>query len=110
MKIIKKETIIFLLGLLLLAGWFYWFQVRPTNIKQEELEKQINILQKQVELQGRNDSQNTDELKNNIRDLEYEIENSKEETQQYLEDERSSESNCERFGGEYQGNGLCAYY
>ena len=29
----KKRVILILLGLLLLAGWFYWFQYRPANIR-----------------------------------------------------------------------------
>ena len=29
----KRKTIYILLGLLLLAGWFYWFQWRPSQIR-----------------------------------------------------------------------------
>ncbi|GAG29038.1 unnamed protein product [marine sediment metagenome] len=29
----KKKLCLILLGLLLLAGWFYWFQWRPTKIR-----------------------------------------------------------------------------
>lgn len=31
----KKEMFLILSGLLLLAGWFYWFQYKPAKIKQE---------------------------------------------------------------------------
>ena len=33
MKIYKRGTIFVLLGLLLLAGWFYWYEVRPVRIR-----------------------------------------------------------------------------
>ena len=29
----KEHKVLIGIGLLLLAGWFYWFQVRPANIK-----------------------------------------------------------------------------
>jgi len=34
MKENKKIVLLILLGLLLLVGWFYWFQWRPVKIKQ----------------------------------------------------------------------------
>ena len=32
-KIYKRGTVLVLLGLLLLAGWFYWYEVRPVKIR-----------------------------------------------------------------------------
>ena len=108
----NNKKVIILLVFLGALGAFYWFQIRPANLKQKELEEQVMALQDEVNNRPKSiyNSRDTDELKRDIEDLQYQIEDSVSETKRYLEDERNNQGNCERTGGRYQGNGFCVYH
>lgn len=104
-----KSKAFVILFILLLTFIFYWFQVKPSNDRQRELESQLEQLQKQVKSQDRDyydNSGNIDDLKNQVEELEY----SMEQAERDAEDEINNMNNCERNGGRWQGNGLCIYY
>lgn len=100
---------LFLVVILLASILFYWFYIRVVNLRQKDLEKEVQILKKQIQSQSQNDK-DSDRFEKEIDNLKYQIEDSSRETQQYLEDELNNQANCERFGGKYQGGGLCVYH
>lgn len=108
-KIIKISLSITIL-LVGIAVFYYLVIVIPrkeTAYKNEiqELKKEITNTNKNIKNLDR-EPDDTSHLKKEIENLQYSLE----EQAQEQEEEQRMESNCERFGGRYEGNGSCAYY
>lgn len=52
MKVFSNKYLSYILVTLLIAGWFYWFQYRPSQIRQKCSERKIDYLNDELRENG----------------------------------------------------------
>jgi len=130
----KKKWIYIVLLIVLGSFFFYWFQIRPANIRRFCLYQstkdsknlvvidtsyKVCIIKKGLEPEPLFEEKpteintqevDTSDLENSISDLQYQLEDTMKEQNRFIQEEFQNKANCESNGGRYQGNGLCSYY
>lgn len=124
----NKKVYLYILGVLLLFGWFYWFEYRPIEIRRycaEEATKEFRNTQKNnryreciakrgLKPESIYNEEKTDtstyQLDTSLIESEIEdLRNSLEEQEYERQEEYQSQIRCESNGGRYQGNSACIY-
>lgn len=95
----------FFIASLSVAYYFIVFLPHRENMQKTYNAEIRKIQEENSDIRGRLESiqDSVDSSNTNAEDLQNSIQNT-------LNKEMENQANCERFGGRYQGDGLCAYY